>query len=300
MALIDLKTTIFSIQAPESVPHDSHNEKFRLDDHTEDSYADPKCANTDSDRGHGRDSQCNNLNISDVEPREIIIAHLAHREETPLVEPAGRILYAFHTFDAHPHSSTGWVFGSDKRRCDFVLARDVRTGVSGTHFSIEIERKTKSVMIRNLSRHGTFITVGTGSQIIQEVIILIEQNVEVHAGGLHIRIAIPVRDDADQDDYESNLEEFLAATNDVPLAELDGLTFRSAMMTPDTLRGQRSDYFLCRSLGQGSFGSVDLAYVPSRIGAIDWVAVKKVHNESLDASKYLRKEIDVLMTLSHV
>jgi hypothetical protein len=132
-----------------------------------------------------------------------------------------------------------------------MLARDFRTGVSGVHFSLEIERKTEMVMIRNLSRHGTSITVGTGSQNIQGVIFLIEQNVEVDAGGLHIRIVIPVRGKADEDSYERNIEEFLAAASDVPLLELNGLTFRSAEMTPDTLRGRKSDYFLRRSLDQG-------------------------------------------------
>ena len=297
MALMDLTTTIFSIQVGESVPYHSYNDKFRLNNQPVDGDTDPY-ATTDSYRGHNQDSPCDDP--SDVKPGDSIIACVAHREETPLVEPARRIMYAFQTVNEHPHSLTGWVFGSDEKRCDFMLARDFRTGVSGRHFSIEIERKTKMVMIRNLSRHGTSIIVGTGSQNVQGVMVLIEQNVEVHAGGLHIRIAIPIRDKASEDGYERNLQEFLAAASDVPSAELNDLAFRSAEMTPDTLRGQKSDYFFCRSLGQGSFGSVDLAYVPSATGAIDWVAVKRVSDDSLTASKNLKKEINLLMTLSHV
>ena len=46
--------------------------------------------------------------------------------------------------------------------------------------------------------------------------------------------------------------------------ELRNLGFRSALLTPAMIRGQKCDYFLASIIGTGVFGTAHLAYSPIR------------------------------------
>ncbi|KAH8726852.1 hypothetical protein GQ44DRAFT_141075 [Phaeosphaeriaceae sp. PMI808] len=49
----------------------------------------------------------------------------------------------------------GWIFGSDDELCDLVLDEDSTQGVSGKHFRIDHHWESKSLILTNISRHGT-------------------------------------------------------------------------------------------------------------------------------------------------
>jgi hypothetical protein len=224
-------------------------------------------------------------------------ARSRHRERTPLFRSQDS-LYAFRTSDVYQHSSSGCVFGSDPEYCDFVLAENNDTGVSGKHFSIEFERKARVLLLRNWSGCKTRITAGNDSINLSGVTVL-DKNMFIQAGIAKIFVSIPVRNRTQRNQYERSLDLFLANDDDL-VPELYDLGFRSTSMTPATVRGRKSDYFLTSILGAGIFGLVHLAYAPTKGKSAQFYAMKEFYTEDNEMTEKAKEEIELLTQLSHV
>lgn len=220
------------------------------------------------------------------------------RERTPLIGDT-ESTYVFRTSDKKVHASCGWVFGSDSKRCDFLLARHNRTGISGKHFSIEVDPKARVWMLRNWSAFGTMVPSSTQQPKVMEVMVL-GPLTQVRVGPMQISIRIPRREKVQQQEYDKFLDSFLVAIDDDGAPEFQSFGFRSAMETPETIRGEKSDYFLCGALGAGNFGKVSLAYAPTKARSAEFFAVKEFFADTELEMAKAGFEIRVLTKLSHV
>ena len=85
------------------------------------------------------------------------------------------------------------------------------------------------------------------------------------------------------------------------MPEFHDLGFRSAAMTPATVRGKKSDYLLMSIIGAGIFGTVHLAYSPTQDKSAHFFAVKEFSADADDRmTDKARAEIRLLTKLSHV
>ena len=85
------------------------------------------------------------------------------------------------------------------------------------------------------------------------------------------------------------------------MSEFHDLGFRSASMTPATVRGKRSNYFLTSIIGAGIFGTVHLVYAPTKGKSSRFFAVKEFPTDIDDRmTDRARAEIKLLTRLSHV
>jgi hypothetical protein len=144
------------------------------------------------------------------------------------------------------------------------------------------------LLLRNWSAHKTRILAGHERRDISTVTVI----------SAKIFVRIPVRDRTQHNEYERNLDLFLANVDDVP--EFHNLGFRSASMTPATVRGEKSDYFLTNIVGVGIFGTVHLAYAPAKGKSAQFFAVKEFSTGNDQMINKARAEIKLLTKLSHV
>ena len=187
---VDPFTTIFVIKAPKVViPDHPCNNQFRVscDDSEESGQSSDSFDEEDieDDADLSNDSDPNDDDGGDN------TTHHRQRERTPLIHNPDSI-YAFRTSDKHLQSSSGWVFGSDHKRCDFLLAENHKTGVSSKHFSIEVERSARVLLLRNWSGRKTRVLAGNEKPDVNTVTV-IDKDVFIQAGAVKIFVRIPVR-----------------------------------------------------------------------------------------------------------
>ncbi|ATY63434.1 Serine threonine-kinase [Cordyceps militaris] len=100
------------------------------------------------------------------------------------------------TLDDRPkYPSKGWVFGSDREACDMLIGKHGE-GISGTQFSISPQIDTGRLILRNLSRNGTYVEEETEGEV--EYIMMTRQRgisdtqslVIVVGGNTRLRIAL--------------------------------------------------------------------------------------------------------------
>ena len=89
-------------------------------------------ASKDTDEGQEEDDS------NDHDSKNMILYQ--HWEQMPLIQTSDS-LYVFCTSDVCHFSSSGWVFGSNSDRCDFLLAENNKTGVSDRHFSLKVDKR---------------------------------------------------------------------------------------------------------------------------------------------------------------
>ena len=79
------------------------------------------------------------------------------------------------------------------------------------------------------------------------------------------------------------------------------LRFRSALMTPATVRDKRSNYFLTSIISAGIFGTVYLIYAPTKDKNTRFFTIKEFPIDVNDRiTDRARAEIKLLTRLSHV
>ena len=140
-------------------------------------------------------------------------------------------------FNRHPKDITrGFIFGSDSKTCDVLLANTKDHGISANHFSVTIDWPTRIPVLTSLSGNDLQIKVvgGTANKILpknkwQKLIPDTITNVYVQEG-LGLRLFNPARSDL-QEAYDLNLQDyFLAYKNAVP--ELANISLQDAEITP--------------------------------------------------------------------
>ena len=141
------------------------------------------------------------------------------------------------SFDQHPRDITrGFVFGSDPKTCDVLLAKTKDTGISANQFSITIDWAYRIPIVTCLSGNGLKIRVvgRSANEFLpknewQRLISGTVTNVHVQAG-LTLRLLNPTRGDL-QDAYDLSLQNyFLEYKNAVP--ELANISLQDAEITP--------------------------------------------------------------------
>ena len=130
----------------------------------------------------------------------------------------------------------GFVFGSDSRSCDVLLANTNTSGISANHFSIRIDWVSQNSMIVCLSSHGLGVKVygsSSSTTLIQSKWQILETSTttQLHVTGyLDVIISVPDRGNL-QGYYERNLSEYFQAyKNAVP--DLANISLDDKEVTP--------------------------------------------------------------------
>ncbi|KAK0101752.1 hypothetical protein ONS95_006904 [Cadophora gregata] len=191
----------------------------------------------------------------------------------------------------------GWVFGSDKKSCDILLDTSSRNGVSRRHFSINHDRDSRSVILTNISQHGTRLTsesIGfegmriTGNESWR---IRPDERTTVDTGKTYVSIEVP-RDAVRgkwRSEYEANLEAcYREAQEAVP--RIDKLKFHGGPIEDTPAEAYASRYVLQEKLGSGTFGTVYKAF--DRYS-------KQVYAAKTVSSSYSPQEVEILQKTSH-
>jgi hypothetical protein len=130
---MDPKITIFILQScNEALQGHPSNDRFQV-------------ASDETDEGQEDDSSDHDSDHTTLHRQ---------REQTTLIQTPNS-LYAFRTSDTCQFSSSGRVFGSSSDRCDFLLAVNNKSCVSGKHFSLEVDKRARVLLLRNWSGHKT-------------------------------------------------------------------------------------------------------------------------------------------------
>ena len=130
----------------------------------------------------------------------------------------------------------GFVFGSDPRSCDVLLANNKDTGISANHFSIHIDWVTRDPIIKCLSGHGLLVRINgtrTASNLSKNVWQRSKSGttMNVHINQrLRLVLSSPTRGDQ-QAAYDRCLNDyFLEYKNAVP--ELANISLHDLEVTP--------------------------------------------------------------------
>ena len=223
----------------------------------------------------------------------------ASRESTPFVAPSMAtcaLLLTHKPFDPF----TGWVFGSDEERCDFLLTTtNKETGVSGRHFGINYNWTSRYLRLTNLSRHHTMMSspkLGQDIIVRDSRVIPSGEEVTITAGRVTLVIRVPVRGDY-QDTFSRALDAYHNEVKEA-MPRLATLGFGEPLHeTPQVVLGKRNrvQYLIEKEgdIGEGHFGTVSKALDPI---TGDLYAAKRLRK----ASQSAHHEIELHQRLSHV
>ena len=231
------------------------------------------------------------------------------RECTPYVSRPSELELHLQ-FDPGPKDATqGFVFGSDKRKCDVLLLEnpdpDNKYGISRQHFRIDFNWKSGLLRLNNMSStNGTGMTapsVNNGFQALKynnmHMLHPAEQT-KVHVGILVFEISFPIRGKY-QGRYDRNWDLYRRRHGDnVP--EIDSLAIKPELEVTRFVQyrqGRRSAYLLLDEIGKGEFGSVCKAsdHRTAELFAAKQFSMRK---PGWDARAYL--EIAISQKITHV
>ena len=236
-------------------------------------------------------------------PASESVADISSRESTPAVgQTASQIQL---TFDDKPKNlEKGFVFGSDPRICDVFLG-ERGAGFSGQQFCITFNERGE-VIFKNKSRKEAQVNYNgeNPSRRTQFTWILFDtyKNIEITVGDkndLFFKVKWPENRDSCLAEYETHRDAYFEERRNAfpPLSQLDMETQQpTAMPTAQHSPrqkppGQEPIYLLEEELGRGGFGTVHKAV---DVSTGDVHAAKKFHHGDW------KKEVDILMSLSHV
>lgn len=265
MASIDLATTVLLINGSESEPTFTlpYNISFRISDEE-----------TSDEHTPSRD-----------------------REGTPFV-CLSKIWLVLTTTRKPFDPLLGWVFGSNEELCDLVIDANCMHGVSGRHFRIHHDWESKSLVLTNISRHGTKMSspsIGLRGKTISGCgtwRIRPDEQTKIEAGRRSITVEIPCRG-VFQSKYDDNLGSYYREVQEA-VPRIGRLKFHGSLVeTPLVARGEqtRSQYTLQEEIGKGTFATVFKAFDPS---------TKRVYAAKKLVSKHSPAETNILRRVSHV
>ena len=246
-------------------------------------------------------------------PASEFVVDISSRESTPAVgQPGSQIRL---TFDDKPKDlEKGFVFGSDPRICDVFLG-ERGAGFSGQQFCITFNERGE-VVFKNTSRKKAQVDYNgeDPSRRTQFTWILFGtyKNIKITLGeedDLIFKVKWPENRDSCLAEYETYRDAYFEERRNAfpPLSQLDMETQQpTAMPTAQHSPRQKSPgqesprqkppgqepiYLLEEELGRGGFGTVHKAV---DVSTGDVHAAKKFHHGDW------KKEVDILMSLSHV
>jgi hypothetical protein len=224
------------------------------------------------------------------------------RDATPhLIPPNMKINVRTDKIPRHP--TRGWLFGSDPEQCDYLLDTNKEHGVSGTHFEICHNWKSKVVMIVNLSSNQLVIKADDRADVIDQgdKRALCQADCYIAVGALVFSLEIPDRGRL-QSLYEDNLEVFRKTLKDA-VPDVGSLAVKRRGKYTPAVKGL---------LATSSSNSIDKYYQRWKIGTgstgivyngIDRFSGREValkdFRDQRTASR-ISSEIQILQRVSHV
>ncbi|KAF1738733.1 Serine/threonine-protein kinase 4 [Beauveria bassiana] len=263
--------TIISIRAPSCVVDDPHNAIFRTSDdikYTEDDFS-AKSITEQSDHGTPAPTSL---------PPDVTLAL---------------------TTDHFPKDpSVGFVFGTDRDRCDILLPSLSEFGISKRQFAITFQTTTGAVLLRNLSKQRTIIILrGVGRRIR-----LKEQRVLPQGGSIVCFFGLDLEFNRTwgYDDMSHLYIAFLdRLAKSIP--NLEALRLLTATEPSATEPSARTSFSQARSVygSERCIGSGDSARVFRAMHRQtgDLVAIKRYREETSSATFF--KEASIFCTLKH-
>ncbi len=245
-------------------------------------------------------------------PASEFVVDISSRESTPAVgQPVSQIQL---TFDDKPKDlEKGFVFGSDPRICDVFLG-ERGAGFSGQQFCITFNERGE-VIFKNKSRKEVQVNYNGEAPHFRSqftwILFDTYQNIKITLGkedDLIFKIKWP-KHGTYRAEYEAHRNAYFEERRNAfpPLSQLDMETQQpTAMPTAQHSPRQKSPgqesprqkppgqepiYLLEEELGHGGFGTV---YKAVDVSTGDVHAAKKFHHGDW------KKEVDILMSLSHV
>jgi hypothetical protein len=221
-----------------------------------------------------------------------------HREGTPFIERAPDTKYYLQSMHSPNDPSLGWVFGSDKNRCDFFLGPRSH-GVSGMHFRINHNRSSKALVLTNCSSLGTKVSnrvLDLDERVLTSLVILEGYQYSVEVGTFEILLEIPDRG-KEQKTYQKNIERLLREA-DLAIPRVNSIQlWSSTTVTPMVLSdGVKRKYVMGKVIGNGTTAIVRQAF-DHRTGDI---FAAKEFSEDFARTKYMSQEIRLFRDVSHV
>ena len=236
-------------------------------------------------------------------PASESVADISSRESTPAVgQPKSQIQL---TFDNKPKDlEKGFMFGSDPRICDVFLG-ERGAGFSGQQFCITFNEGGE-VVFKNTSRKEAQVDYNGENPHFRNqftwILFGTYKNIKITMGeedDLIFKIKWPENREFCPAEYEANRNAYFKERRSAlpPLSQLDmesqpTTAVPTAQYSPrQEPPGQEPIYLLEEELGRGGFGTVHKA-VDVSTGEVH--AAKKFHHGDW------KKEVDILMSLSHV
>lgn len=241
-------------------------------------------------------------------PASEFVVDISSRESTPAVgQPVSQIQL---TFDDKPKNfEKGFVFGSDPQICDVFLG-ERGAGFSGQQFCITFNERGE-VIFKNKSRKKAQVDYNgeNPSRRTQFTWILFDtyENIEITVGDkndLIFKVKWPENRKFCRAEYETHRDAYFKERRNAlpPLSQLDmesqqttaGITAQhSPRQKPPRQEAPKQEpiFLLEEELGHGGFGTVHKAV---DVSTGDVHAAKKFHHGDW------KKEVDILMSLSHV
>ncbi|KAM3500333.1 hypothetical protein MY11210_009530 [Beauveria gryllotalpidicola] len=186
----------------------------------------------------------------------------------------------------------GFVFGRDRETCDVLLPPENKK-ISKQQFAITFRTDISAVILRNLSKHLTYIEDELGPRRLQTEISFGQQTIKVRLPKLDIELTRPWRDDEITSPHYTS---FLAKLAQM-LPNLGGM--RLASSTASTMQSSTSrsqdGYRLGAVIGHGKSSIV---YHGSHRETGDIVAIKH-YDQGSSGSAEACKELSILCTLNH-
>lgn len=214
------------------------------------------------------------------------------------------------TFTKPPTDITrGFLFGTDKKRCDVLLAEQKSRGISGVHFVITFDEEGRLVL-KDVSTKQTSVSYDDkGAKHWRrgfKWILFIRKTRETHIhlpNGLCLDIILPSHDSC-QHQYQANVKAYLEASSDSSLA-LGGLNVPSQDPTRPRTPIDDPIYLPIATIGAGAYGTVSevvdvstgLTYASKTLSeSFDFDSSEKKEFER----KEFEKEMQLMKNLVHV
>ena len=233
-------------------------------------------------------------------PASEFVVDISSRESTPAVDQTASQIQL--TFDDKPKDlQKGFVFGSDPQICDVFLG-ERGAGFSGRQFCITFNERGE-VIFKNTSRTKSFVDYNgedpPGRNQFTWILFATYENIQITMGDLIFKVKWPENRKFCLAEYETHRDAYFEERRNAlpPLSQLD-MASQQTTAVPTVQHsprqeplGQEPIYLLEEELGRGSFGTVHKAV---DVSTGDVYAAKRFHHSDW------KKEVDILMSLSHV
>ncbi|OAP62697.1 hypothetical protein AYL99_01924 [Fonsecaea erecta] len=235
-----------------------------------------------------------------VEPSDQEPVHRRAREGTPLAN--SQSVRAFLRTDCYPYDPLlGWVFGrkDEEEECDFFLGTKEQ-GVSRKHFRIDHNWKAMTLILTNMSGHGTKWAspdARNSDRVMTSRAILPGEQYSISAGAVELILQIPARGEDEQANFDSNIGRLRLEVEEAT-PTMNGLKIEPPGPITPLVVGRQRRFVLQNVIGSGAMALVYKAVDFETGDVYAAKAYKLAENTDLHLLSMLN-EIKILQKLEH-